>query len=134
MMKRVHDLEVKAFSKQSNSQRYNYFVEKVFEWQEAWGLCDDEGWVVSEVDQTTIFPLWPAEPFAKNCQINDWQNTQTKLISFSELTEEILPYLAEDNIAIAVFMVPNSDVCGVLPAQELLNDFITLSNKKKVEL
>lgn len=132
MMKRVHDLEVKAFSKQSSSQRYNYFVEKVFDWQEAWGLCDNEGWVVSEVEGKTIFPLWPAEPFAKNCQVNDWQDTETKLISFSELTGEILPQLVEANIAIAVFMVPDSDLCGVLPAQELLNDFITLTNRKKV--
>ncbi|MFD1260971.1 DUF2750 domain-containing protein [Entomomonas asaccharolytica] len=130
-MKRVHDLEVQAFSRQSNSQRYNYFVEKVFEWQEAWGLGDDEGWVIAEMGDIIVFPLWPAEPFAKQCQIDNWQNTEVKKISFDELIQEILPSLANDNVQIAVFMVPENDQCGVLPAQELLNDFIMLNEQQE---
>lgn len=130
-MKRVHELEVKAFSRQTNSQRYNYFVEKVFAWQEAWALCDNEGWVIAEVANKMIFPLWPAEPFAKNCQINDWRDTTPKLIAFAELITELLPDLVENNIDIAVFMVPDSTQCGVLPAQQLLNDFLTLSKSQK---
>lgn len=130
-MKKVHDLEVQAFSRQSNSQRYNYFVEKVFEWQECWGLGDDEGWVVAEIDNSVVFPLWPAEPFAKKCQVDNWQNTETKKVSFAELITEILPSLVNDDIHVAVFMVPDNEQCGVLPAQELLNDFQTLNSQKK---
>lgn len=129
-MKRVHELEVEAFSRQSNSQRYNYFVEKVFQWQEAWGLWDDEGWVLAEAQDKNFFPLWPAEPFAKNCQVNDWSNTQTRSIKFNELTEQLLPDLIEHHINVAVFLVPNSNHCGVLPAQELLKDFLTLQSNK----
>lgn len=133
-MKRVHELEVQAFSRQSNSQRYNYFVEKVFEWQEAWGLADEEGWVVVEQGDEVLFPLWPAEPFAKNCQVNDWQNTQTKRIDFDELVKVILPALVNDRMSVAVFMVSQQTQCGVLPAQELLNDFLTLlAQQSKVQ-
>lgn len=129
-MKRVHELEVQAFSQQSNSQRYNYFVEKVFKWQETWGLADDDGWVIVEKDDALLFPLWPAEAFAKNCQINNWQNTKTKKIEFDELVKLILPALINDHMNVAVFMVPYNDQCGVLPAQELLNDFLTLLEQK----
>ncbi|UYZ85123.1 DUF2750 domain-containing protein [Entomomonas sp. E2T0] len=129
-MKKVHDLEVQAFSRQSNSQRYNYFVEKVFEWQEAWGLGDEEGWVIAEIGEEIVFPLWPAEPFAKKCQVDNWQNTEVKKISFDELLTEVLPSLVEDDVQVAVFMVPDNEQCGVLPAQELLNDFVTLSEQK----
>lgn len=132
-MKKVHDLEVTAFSQQSNAQRYNYFVAKVFEWQEVWGLYED-GWVVSETNDKTLFPLWPAEAFAKRCLVNDWQNTKPKAIPFAELVNELLPALNEDNIDIAVFMVPQSEQCGVLPAQELLNDFITLTEQQTKEV
>lgn len=129
-MKRVHELEVKAFSQQSSSQRYNYFVEKVFEWQGAWGLADDEGWVIVEKDSEVLFPLWPAEPFAKNCQVEHWQNTQVKRIEFDELVKTVLPALVNDHMQVAVFMVPQHNQCGVLPAQELLNDFLTLLAQK----
>ena len=129
-MKKVHELEVKAFSQQSNSQRYNYFVEKVFEWQEAWGLADEDGWIVVEKDDSALFPLWPAEAFAKNCQIQNWQNTQAKRIELDELVKTILPALANDRMDVAVFMVPQHEQCGVLPAQELLNDFLTLLEQK----
>lgn len=132
-MKRVHDLEVKAFSQQSNSQRYNYFVEKVFEWQEAWGLGDSEGWVVAEIGDTVVFPLWPAEPFAKNCQVDNWQHTEVKRIPFEELVQEVLPSLVVDNIQVAVFMVPDDDQCGVLPAKELLSDFLTLLERDNLD-
>lgn len=134
-MKRVHELEVQAFSRQSNSQRYNYFVEKVFEWQECWGLGDNEGWVVAEIADQVVFPLWPAEPFAKNCQVDNWQHAEAKQIPFAELINEILPSLVNDDIAVAVFMVPDNEQCGVLPAKELLNDFLTLveqTNKETV--
>lgn len=130
-MKRVHELEVKAFSQLSNSQRYNYFVAKVFEWQECWGLKDAEGWVISSIEGQDVFPLWPAEPFAKNCQVNDWQTTEIQHIGFVELVTELLPALIEDNIAIAVFMVPHSESCGVLPAESLLGDFTTLQAKQQ---
>lgn len=130
-MKKIHELEVKAFSQLSNKQRYNYFVTKVFEWKSAWGLVDQEGWVVIEMGEDVIFPLWPAEPFAEKCQINDWQQTQVKEIKFDELVNAVLPDLAEDNIKVATFIVPGSDQCGVLPAQELLNDFLTLQAQEK---
>lgn len=130
-MKKIHDLEVKAFSQLSNKQRYNYFVTSVFEWKSAWGLVDQEGWVVTELGDEIIFPLWPAEPFAEKCQVNNWKNTQAKEIEFDALINEILPDLAEDNVKVAIFIVPGSNQCGILPAQELLNDFITLSNEKK---
>lgn len=132
-MKKIHDLEIKAFSQLSNKQRYNYFVTKVFEWKSAWGLVDQDGWIVTEIGDETIFPLWPAEPFAQNCQINDWQQTRAKKIELDQLIKAVLPDLSDDNIKVATFIVPGSDQCGVLPAQELLNDFLTLREREKSE-
>lgn len=121
-MKKVHKLEVEAFSRLGTSQRYNYFLAKLSEWQEVWGLSDDDGWVVTEQADQIVFPLWPAEAFAKLCAINDWALAEPKVVTLDVLIDEVLPHLVEDNLSVAVFMVPNREHCGVLPASELLKD------------
>ena len=92
------------------------FFQLVADWEEAWGLRDEEGWVVAK--ETDALPLWPHAAFAEVCARGAWKGAAAEAIPLGELLGELLPLLEEDGLAIAVF--PALDDPGmVMPPGEV---------------
>ena len=47
------------------------FFQLVADWEEAWGLQDENGWVVGR--ETDALPLWPHAAFAEACARGPWE-------------------------------------------------------------
>jgi len=115
--------EIEAVSLLDGSKRYTYFIKKVADWEEAWGLYDD-GWLMSGDDEgNRAFPVWPAAEYASACAVQEWENAKPKSISLDELMEEVLPSLSEEGLFVSVFLVPSEGLvaANVLPSK-LLKD------------
>jgi hypothetical protein len=102
--------ELRALQSLSASDRAIHLVQLVADWEEAWGLQDDQGWVVAK--ETDAFPLWPHPDLARDCARGNWEGAEPAAISLDELIEELLPLLEEDGLRTALF--PTSDDPGVL--------------------
>ena len=49
------------------NKRYEYFIKKVVDWGEVWGLYED-GWAMTEDDNgNLLIPFWPKKEFAQYC-------------------------------------------------------------------
>jgi len=89
------------------SERYTYFIKHVAEWEEAWGLRDDEGWMAVEGENdVTCFPLWPAEAYARRAAVDEYASMRPTPVPLAELLDEMLPAWEKQNVAISVFWVP----------------------------
>lgn len=98
--------EIEAVLKLAGPERYQHFVKRVADWEEAWGLYEG-GWALAgDDDGNETFPLWPNAEYAKLCAIDDWNAYVPKAISLDELLDELLPSLADDGVRPAVFMTP----------------------------
>lgn len=108
--------ELRALQSLSAADRAVHLVQLIADWEEAWGLLDDEGWVVAK--ETDAFPLWPHPDLARDCARNNWEGAEPAAISLDDLIEELLPLLEEDGLRTALFPTPD-DPGVLLTAAEL---------------
>jgi hypothetical protein len=105
-----------------SQERYSYLVQLLVDTEEAWGLRDDDGWVVgSDPERGDILPLWPHSTFAQACAHGPRANARPAEIALDDLLEELLPLLIEDHITIAAFPASNGD-CLLISPEQLARD------------
>lgn len=117
--------ELRAMMEAPAAERYEYFVKQVSEFDEAWGLRDDEGWMaVGGEDDVTCFPLWPAEAYARRAAVDEYAKMRPTPIPLDELVEEMLPAWEKQGVAISVFWVPpgRGVVVSAAELRELFSD------------
>lgn len=97
-------------------ERYSYFVQVLVDEDEAWGLRNDEGWVLgSDPERGDILPLWPSSSYAAACARGTWADAGPAEIPLADLLDELLPLLEEDHIAVAAFPTPDGDSLLLAP-------------------
>ena len=102
----------------SAAERYGYFIRKVSDFEEVWGLKDKEGWALMGNNEQVLFPVWSEKEFAELCK---WDNYQPNSIPLDDFIEKLLPKLEKDNVMLAVF--PLSKGKGIIrTVQEIIAD------------
>lgn len=105
----IEDAEVRETLALPPTARYASFVQLTADWEETWGLKDDNGWIVrgSESNEAAL-PLWPHATFARLCARGTWEGAVPERISLDDLLDDLLPLLESDAIAVEVFPAPES--------------------------
>lgn len=92
------------------SERYDYFIRKVADFEEVWGLKDAEGWALMGSEEQVLFPIWSEKEFAELCK---WDNYQPTPIPLDDFMEKLLPKLEKDSVMLAVFPLTQGKVLFV---------------------
>ncbi len=109
----LHPKQIESILNLSGSERYDYFIKQVADKAEAWGLFSD-GWSLAQDDEgNMVFPLWPAEEYAKLCAIGDWAGHEARSIDIDDLMDGLLPKAREDGTQLGIFPSPTER--GVVP-------------------
>ncbi|MFD1130772.1 DUF2750 domain-containing protein [Paenibacillus sp. PDC88] len=112
--------EFEAVIKLPANIRYEYFIKKVVDFEEVWGLYE-EGWAMtSDDDGSMMIPFWPKREFAEYCAFEEWSNYKAQSISLDEFINEWLPGIEEDQYKPSIFW--NRNDSAVLTVNVLLND------------
>ena len=111
----LHPKEMETVLALSGQERYGYFVERVADREEVWGLQNEEGWVLIGFQDGDAFCLWPHADYARACTIGDWSDCVPEPISLEELIGELLPALQRDSLRLAVFPTPTGEAVVVHP-------------------
>lgn len=111
--------EQEAVLRLDGPARYKYFVGKVCDRGEVWGLYA-EGWAMQgTVNGEKCFPVWPTREYAAACAHEAWANYEPESIEVHEFLDELIPMLQEDGIQIAIFSTPSGK--GVIPSLSQLS-------------
>lgn len=97
------------------ADRYRSSIMLIVDWEEAWGLKDENGWIVRRNHGDEAFALWPHSTFARACAQGVWEGAVPSAISLDDLLESLLPLLAEDNILVEIFPTPEERGQAVAP-------------------
>lgn len=74
------DKKIENILKMSEDERYDYFIRKVADFEQIWGLSND-GWaLLGDKDGNQILPLWPEKEFAELCAIDQWVEYKPQII------------------------------------------------------
>ena len=116
----VNDRELESVLALPAATRFDYFLNRIADWEEVWSLADQDGWVLTaDDDGNECVPVWPARRFAEACCLGKWQNNEPRVISLDDWCEKWLPGMAADRRRVAVFPL-DSDKAVVMRPQELL--------------
>ena len=88
------------------ADRYRSVLMLLADWEEAWGLKDENGWIVRSENGNETFPLWPHSTFAVACARGPWEGAVPGAIPLDDLMESLLPLLEEDGILVEIFPTP----------------------------
>jgi hypothetical protein len=91
------------------SRRHAWFLQRVREAGEVWGLYA-EGWALAfDDDGRDVLPLWPTADSARLCATRLWEGFEPRSIPLTELMEQLLPELAQEGIPVGVFFTPTGE-------------------------
>ncbi|MFL1675092.1 DUF2750 domain-containing protein [Paenibacillus dendritiformis] len=73
--------EFKAMIKKSARDRYIYSVKRIADWEEAWSLELNDGFVTTSDNEGNLsMPIWPFKEYAMKCIGDEWENCKTQFI------------------------------------------------------
>jgi hypothetical protein len=99
------------------SRRHAWFLQRVREAGEVWGLYA-EGWALAfDDDGRDVLPLWPTADSARLCATRLWEGFEPRSIPLTELMEQLLPELAQEGIPVGVFFTPTGEGWPVMAAE-----------------
>ncbi|MGK5061443.1 DUF2750 domain-containing protein [Janthinobacterium sp. LB3P112] len=116
----MHPDKFKQVAGLSSAERHAYFVRKVADTQEVWGLCHD-GWSTAQVDGKVAIPFWPEAAFAQACASGDWEHFLPRAIALGDFLNKWLPGMASNGQLASVFPVPQGGASIAAPADLLTN-------------
>ncbi|BFI65086.1 hypothetical protein okayama3_06710 [Yersinia pseudotuberculosis] len=124
-MYKLSSKEIDMMLTKSAQDRYVYCVKRVADWGAAWVLKDDEGFVTTSDSNGNIsLPIWPFKDYALKLKFDEWEACEPKKLTINNLLKDVLPNLSDDNINIAVFMIPESLDVVTVSADKLSKDLI----------
>ncbi|MDN2675521.1 DUF2750 domain-containing protein [Janthinobacterium sp. SUN033] len=116
----MHPDKFKQVAGLPSAERHAYFVRKVADTQEVWGLHHD-GWATAQADGKVAIPFWPEAAFAQACASGDWEHFQARAIGLDDFLAKWLPGMANNKQLAFVFPVPQGSASIAAPG-DLLAD------------
>jgi Protein of unknown function (DUF2750) len=101
-----------AVSQLGGSMRCKHFFSKVTDWENVWGLRNEDGWVAAcDNEGNQGFPVWPHPDYASVCATGDWTGNSPYPIDVKDFVENWL--LEFDKNGVMVFVFPTPEMQGV---------------------
>jgi hypothetical protein len=107
----------------SEKEKYNYFIRKVVDFEEIWGLYNN-GWaLLGDEKNNQVCVFWPEKELAELCAIGKWNGYEACVIDLNDFLEKWITGMEKDNFLVSIFYNNQSMGKTVLP-QQLRNDLI----------
>lgn len=111
----MHPEKIRRLAQMPARERYGYFVRKVVDTQQVWGLYRD-GWTTMLSHGQTAVPFWPEAAFALICATGDWTAYQPRAIALDDFSGKWLHGMANNNELVCVFPMPDVTATVAAPA------------------
>lgn len=106
----MNNNEYNALMKSNAKNRYKYFIKKVADFEEVWGLYN-KGWATTiDSNGQILIPFWPKKEFAEACALDDWKSYVATSIELDDFINKWLPGMKEDDILPSIFWNNNDSV------------------------
>lgn len=109
--------EYAAIPGMSDQHLLEYFLLRVFETEEVWGLLNNGSWQMNEVEGQETVPLWPYQRFARDMALEVWQSSSPSSVSLEYFLEQILGSLTLLDVMLEIMPLQDSPGCLISPRQ-----------------
>lgn len=111
-----YDHEYEAVATMSEQELLEYFLTRVFETEEVWGLDDGTEWIMENHNGHLGMPVWPYQKFAAESAVNEWSHCHPEAESLEEFLLNTVAMLTDENAMLSI-MPSNrsSSICLISP-------------------
>lgn len=106
-MYELTDTERNAALQLNADYRYDHFISKVSQHGLLWILKNEQGPLMLEEEGDTCLPLWPHPTYASHWQQGELSDYQPQSITLEIWLERWAESLEQNQIAVAIFPVPD---------------------------
>lgn len=119
----MNSKQIENILKLEPQKRYEYFIRKVADFEELWTIVNEDGdYALSSVYDKTLVSFWSAEEFIESNLEEDWSNCKALKLSLDDLTDVVLPYIADNDYLINIFPI-NGRSGFIVDLEEFSRDF-----------
>lgn len=111
--------EYAAVPNMDDEELFEYFLFRILETDEIWGLQDGTHWLTREIDGQETMPVWPFKRFASEAAVGDWQTMTPSAQSLESFLYYVLPTRAEQGVMVEVMPRGSAVGCLVKPRRLL---------------
>ena len=123
----MHQKKIENILKMSGEERLLYFIRKVSDFEEVWGLFAG-GWAMTADNKgRKAIPFWPEKDFSDLCANGVWKNYNSKQIELDIFISKWLLGMEKDGVLAAIFPTPKNKGVIIQP-----KDLLT-SLKEEIE-
>ena len=97
-----YESEYAAVPGMSAGELMDYFLLRVFETEELWGVSDGGSWMTFTRGDQEILPLWPYERYASEVGSERWQQCQPASVSLEYFIYEMAEDLISQGLMVEV--------------------------------
>lgn len=110
--------EYAAVPTMTDEELLEYFLYRILETDEVWGLKDGPQWITREIDGQETLPVWPFKRFAAEAAVGEWQKYMPGADSLEFFSYRTLNKRALQGVMIEV--MPRSSGVGCLVSPQRL--------------
>ena len=104
--------EYAAVPTMTDGELMEYFLYRIFETEEVWGLKDGTQWMTHEIDGQITQPLWPYKRYAEEAAVGEWQNFKPAADSLEFFVYQTLKKRAMQDVMLEI--MPRKSGIGCL--------------------
>lgn len=111
-----YEQEYSAASSLDDNQILEYFLMRIFETEEVWGLDDGTEWVMRErLAAEKTLPVWPYKKYATEAAEGSWRDFQAQAESLESFIHHTLDMLIDEDALIEIMGQENKPGCIISP-------------------
>ena len=102
----------------SDTQQLEYFLTRVFETEEVWGLDDGCEWIFrTSASGENSLVVWPYKKFAEEAAVDAWSAYHVEAESLESFMEITLEMLMTEDVMVEIMAKPDKPGCLISPHQ-----------------
>ena len=117
-----YENEYRAVQSMSDGELLDYFLLRVFETEEVWGLQQRGQWFVQAAPDIRHMPLWPYKKYASEAALDIWQDCVPHALSLEYFLDHTVPWLIEQDVMLN--LIPRGENLGCLISPHRLRDIL----------
>ena len=106
----------------SSHERFEYAIPRIFECEEVWGLGDDNGWLIRDVDDKEIISIWPYKSMAEAYTTGELKGNKPICVSLEYFLYRLLKQCEENDVFFEVNPAPHTQGY-IVSAKDLFSTF-----------
>ena len=115
--------ELMAIAAMTDGELLDYFLLRVTETEEIWGLQQQNQLFVRQLETAGAVPLWPYRSVAVDAALDHWHDCVVQSVSLEYFVELTLPRLIQEELMVEI--MPRGNAAGCLITPHRLLDILT---------